>query len=69
MYPNCGYGDILPFFAIWLVSFVRIVAMIRTAIAQRATALLVLNTVSETPIVDALIRHEKRVLFNSLILI
>lgn len=64
MYPNCGYGDILPFFAIWLVSFVRIVAMIRTAIAQRATALLVLNTVSETPIVDALIRHEKRMRYK-----
>lgn len=55
---QCSKGDIIPIVAIWIVCFVRIFAMIRTAFAQRATALLV---VSHTPVADALIRHQKRV--------
>ncbi|KAK1379270.1 Sn1-specific diacylglycerol lipase beta [Heracleum sosnowskyi] len=39
---------------IWIVCFVRIIAMVRTAFAQRATALLV---VSQTPVADALVKR------------
>lgn len=55
---QCSKRDIIPIIGIWVVGFVRIIAMVRTALAQRATALLV---VSQTPISDALIRHQKRV--------
>lgn len=61
VYPTCRNGDIFPFLVVVLVSCVRIIAMIRTAIAQLETANLVLKSHGETPIVDALMRHERRV--------
>ncbi|KAM7465520.1 hypothetical protein LguiB_013082 [Lonicera macranthoides] len=60
VYPTCRNGDIFPFLVVVLVSCVRIIAMIRTAIAQLETANLVLKSHGETPIVDALMRHERR---------
>lgn len=58
---QCSKREIIPIIAIWVVCFVRIIAMVRTALAQRATALLV---VSQTPISDALIRHQKRMRYK-----
>ncbi|KAL8104299.1 hypothetical protein AgCh_028501 [Apium graveolens] len=58
---QCSKTDILPILGIWVVCFVRIIAMVRTALAQRATALLV---VSQTPVAHALIRHQKRMRYK-----
>ncbi|KAL1805273.1 hypothetical protein ACET3Z_028341 [Daucus carota] len=60
---RCSKRDVLAIAGIWLLCFLRIIAMLRTAIAQRATALLVVSQ-TETPIADALIRHQKRMRYK-----
>ncbi|KAK2991199.1 hypothetical protein RJ640_027171 [Escallonia rubra] len=57
VYPNCERADAYPFAVIFLVSCVRIAVMIRTGIAQRATAMAVLSSPAEGPTDDALIRR------------
>ncbi|KAL6970823.1 hypothetical protein U1Q18_030507 [Sarracenia purpurea var. burkii] len=62
VYPACGHKDILPFTFILFGSCLRIVIMIRAGISQRATATIVLNSSPQSSVLDAVIRHERRVL-------
>uniref|UniRef100_A0A5B7ATG0 Uncharacterized protein n=1 Tax=Davidia involucrata TaxID=16924 RepID=A0A5B7ATG0_DAVIN len=64
VYPSCGHADILPFLLILLASCVRIAAMIPTGIAQQATAMMILKSPAETALVDAVIRHERRMRYK-----
>ncbi|XP_056161408.1 uncharacterized protein LOC115688586 isoform X2 [Syzygium oleosum] len=57
--PSCGPRRTLPFAAVALAAAVRIVAMVNTGIAQQATATTVLES-SESPVVDAVIRHQRQ---------
>lgn len=62
---QCSKTDIIPILGIWVVCFVRLIAMVPTAIAQRATALLVVSQTTNTPPVsDALVRHQKRLRYK-----
>ncbi|XP_059632852.1 uncharacterized protein LOC132275397 [Cornus florida] len=60
VYPVCGHAHTIPFQLILLASCVRIVATIRTGIAQQATATMILKSPVESEIVDTVIRHERR---------
>lgn len=61
-YPSCNRRYLFPFVAVSLASGIRIVAMVPSGIAQRATAKIILETPAESSAaaVDAVIRHERR---------
>ncbi|KAG9447170.1 hypothetical protein H6P81_013298 [Aristolochia fimbriata] len=61
---RCGGGSILPVAALVLVSTVRIMSMIGTAIAQEATATTIISQAVESSVVDAVIRHERRIRYK-----
>ncbi|CAI9279230.1 unnamed protein product [Lactuca saligna] len=63
-YPDCDFGDIIPFIVILFVSFLRIVTMIPIAISQRATAMTIINTPSEKRAVGTLIRRHRRIRYR-----
>ncbi|KVH97202.1 Lipase, class 3, partial [Cynara cardunculus var. scolymus] len=60
-YPDCVIGDIVPFLVIFFVSCLRMASMIPIAMAQRATAMTIINTPSETRAVGTLIRRHQRI--------
>ena len=62
-YPDCGVGDIIPFILISFLSCLRLATMVPIAIAQRATAMTIINTPSETRAVGTLVRRHQRVKF------
>nr|GMD63190.1 sn1-specific diacylglycerol lipase beta isoform X3 [Ipomoea batatas]GMD70268.1 sn1-specific diacylglycerol lipase beta isoform X3 [Ipomoea batatas] len=59
--PSCGRADIAAISAIVLVSCARILAMIRTGVNQKASALTILSPNSNS---DPNIRQERRVGFS-----
>ncbi|XP_028106234.1 uncharacterized protein LOC114305352 isoform X2 [Camellia sinensis] len=64
VYPDCGHKDILPFVVILLGCCIKIFIMIRTGIAQQATATMILNRPSQSAVLDAVIRHERRIRYK-----
>ncbi|XP_048127267.1 uncharacterized protein LOC115739131 isoform X2 [Rhodamnia argentea] len=62
-FPSCGPRQTLPFAAVTLAAAVRILAMVRTGIAQEATATTVLES-SHSAVVDAVIRQERRMRYK-----
>lgn len=62
--PFCGHDDVFPYTVTCLVAAIRIVAMIRTGIAQEATARMIASSPQEAPVVDAVIRHERRMRYK-----
>lgn len=60
-FPSCGVDAVLPILMVLLASAVRIVTMVRTGIAQKATAASILSSPVESSVVDAVSRHERRV--------
>ncbi|XP_076905914.1 uncharacterized protein LOC143561826 [Bidens hawaiensis] len=63
-YPNCAFADVFPFIVIFIVSCLRISTMIPIAIAQRATALTIVNTPNETQAAGTLIRRHQRIRYT-----
>lgn len=64
-YPDCRFGkDTLPFVAVSVGSCLRILVMIRAGIVQKSTATMVLESLapSDGAVLDAVLRHEKRVI-------
>lgn len=62
VYSDCGWDkDVLLFVAILVGSCIRIFIMIRTGIAQQATATMIINSLAQSAVLDAVIRHERRV--------
>lgn len=60
-YPDCVFADAFPFIVILFISCLRLATMIPIAIAQRATALTIINSPTETRAVGTLIRRHQRV--------
>ena len=60
-YSSCGSHRTLPYLVVSLASLVRVIAIIRVAIAQEAAAVVILATPDENTIVDAVFRRERRV--------
>ncbi|KAF5942040.1 hypothetical protein HYC85_019682 [Camellia sinensis] len=69
VYPDCGHKDILPFVVILLGCCIKIFIMIRTGIAQQATATMILNRPSQSAVLDAVIRHERRFLATTYLML
>ncbi|XP_068665380.1 uncharacterized protein [Aristolochia californica] len=61
---RCGGGSILPLAALVVVSTIRILSMIGTAIAQEATATTIISQPVESSVVDAVIRHKRRIRYK-----
>ncbi|PSS23989.1 Sn1-specific diacylglycerol lipase [Actinidia chinensis var. chinensis] len=64
VYPSCGHKDIAPFAVILLGSCIRIGVMIRTAVAQQATARIILSSPWESADLEAVIRRERRIRYK-----
>lgn len=60
-YQDCAFGDVFPLIVILFVSCLRLATMIPIAIAQRSTALTIINTPTETRAAGTLIRRHQRV--------
>lgn len=66
VFLSCGGGESLPFLVVSVLAGIRIMSMILTGIAQEATASMILTEQqAESTVVDAVIRHERRVCGNS----
>ncbi|KAM0011348.1 putative fungal lipase-like domain, alpha/Beta hydrolase [Helianthus debilis subsp. tardiflorus] len=63
-YPDCAFADVFPLIVILLVSCLRISTMIPIAIAQRATALTIVSTPTETRAAGTLIRRHQRIRYK-----
>ncbi|KAJ9563413.1 hypothetical protein OSB04_008573 [Centaurea solstitialis] len=60
-YQDCPFADILPFLLVSIFSCLRLLSMVPIAIAQRATAMAVLNALSETSsAAGTLVRRQQR---------
>ncbi|GFY92857.1 lipase class 3 family protein [Actinidia rufa] len=64
VYPSCGHKDIAPFAVILLGSCIRIGVMIRTAVAQQATARIILSSPWESADLETVIRQERRIRYK-----
>ncbi|XP_047317202.1 diacylglycerol lipase-beta [Impatiens glandulifera] len=60
VYPACGLRDLALFMVIMFVSAVRIIVLIRTGIAQKATATMMAGLSMENVSLDAAMRQERR---------
>lgn len=63
-FPSCGVDAVLPILMVLLASAVRIVTMVGTGIAQKATAASILSSPVESSVVDAVSRHERRMRYK-----
>ncbi|KAL4586014.1 hypothetical protein LXL04_010644 [Taraxacum kok-saghyz] len=63
-YPVCAFRDIIPFIVILVVSCLRIITMIPIAIAQRATAMTIINTPNEKRAIGTLVRRHRRIRYR-----
>ncbi|XP_077211969.1 lipase class 3 family protein isoform X2 [Tasmannia lanceolata] len=64
VYPGCSRGKILPVGVVTVVAFFRIMSMIGTGIAQEATASTIVSQQAESSVVNAVIRHQRRMRYK-----
>ncbi|XP_062170601.1 uncharacterized protein LOC133876341 isoform X2 [Alnus glutinosa] len=65
-YRSCDWRHVFPFAAVSLTAGIRIVAMVPSGIAQEATAKTILESPAESSpaVLDAVIRHERRMRYK-----
>ncbi|XP_057959730.1 uncharacterized protein LOC131152103 [Malania oleifera] len=62
-FPACRRSGILPFAFIWVAAAMRIVAMVRTGVAQEATAMTIIGSPTSAT-VDPVVRQERRMRYK-----
>ncbi|XVF37801.1 hypothetical protein REPUB_Repub20aG0042200 [Reevesia pubescens] len=63
-FPGCDHHRILPIVTVSMFSAIRIGTMIKLGIAQEATAKTITDSPPETDVLDAVIRHDRRVKYK-----
>lgn len=65
VFLSCTGGESLPFAVVSILAGIKIMSMIGAGIAQEATASMILSEQqAESAVADAVIRHERRVIWN-----
>ncbi|XP_007033999.2 PREDICTED: sn1-specific diacylglycerol lipase beta isoform X1 [Theobroma cacao] len=64
-FPGCGHRKVLPLAMVSMLAAIKIGTMIKLGIAQEATAKTITDSPSETDVLDAVIRHDRRVKYKT----